>query len=179
MDDSSYTIAQAAEAARVGIETVRYYERRGLIAQPTQKHGAFRRYGGGHVARIRFIKRAQDLGFSLSEIGELLTLQDGAARTEVQRIAAARLAEIRSRLKDLRRMERTLAELLEHCRHGGSATCPIIDAIKHDETGRATDHALRSRLDAAAEPGRKRNAATATSRTGALRACKPAGGSSH
>jgi len=138
MDDSSFTIAKTAEAAHVGVETVRYYERRGLIAQPTQKRGAFRTYDRSHVARIRFIKRAQDLGFSLSEIEELLALQDGTARAEVRRIASARLAEIRQRIQDLERMERTLAALIERCRHGGRARCPIIEAIASDgRTGAA------------------------------------------
>ena len=68
--ETSLTIAKAAEAAAVGVETVRYYERRGLIPQPTQKVGAYRRYDSKHVARIRFIKRAQELGFTLEEIAE-------------------------------------------------------------------------------------------------------------
>lgn len=130
--DDSFTIARAAEAAAVGVETVRYYERRGLIPQPTQKLGAYRRYGRTHVARIRFIKRAQELGFSLKDVASLLALQDGTARAEVRRIAAARLAEIRQRIEDLERMERTLAELIERCRHGGRAKCPIIEAIASD-----------------------------------------------
>jgi MerR family mercuric resistance operon transcriptional regulator len=133
MDDLGVTIARAAEAASVGVETVRYYERRGLIPQPTQRLGSYRRYGRNHVARIRFIKRAQELGFSLEEIQTLLTLQDGTNRTKIQQIATVRLTEIRSRLGDLRRMERLLARLLEHCRDGKGAKCPIIEAIAGKE----------------------------------------------
>ncbi|MCC7079815.1 MAG: MerR family DNA-binding protein [Burkholderiales bacterium] len=129
MNATAFTIAKAAEAAAVGVETIRYYERRGLVAQPEHKPGGFRNYDRGHVARIRFIKRAQELGFSLHEIEGLLALEDGANRAEVRRIAAARLAEIRSRLKDLRRMEGALAKLVARCRHGAAAKCPIIEAI--------------------------------------------------
>jgi MerR family mercuric resistance operon transcriptional regulator len=133
MDEPGFTIARAAEAAAVGVETIRYYERRGLVPQPGHSRGGFRRYGRSHIARIRFIKRAQELGFSLHDIEGLLALQDGANRREVQCIAAARLAEIRSRLDDLRRMEHVLGGLLDRCRHGGGAQCPIIEAIAAGE----------------------------------------------
>ena len=129
MDEPAFTIARAARAAAVGVETVRYYERRGLVPQPERVSGAYRRYSRRHVDRIRFIKRAQELGFSLAEIESLLALEDGTRRAEVRRIAEARLAEIRARLADLRRMESALAHLLERCRHGGSAKCPIIEAL--------------------------------------------------
>ena len=129
MDQPGLTIARAAEAAAVGVETIRYYERRGLVPQPAHSRGGFRRYDRSHVARIRFIKRAQELGFSLHDIEGLLALQDGANRREVQRIASARLGEIRSRLDDLQRMEHALSALLERCRHGAGAKCPIIEAI--------------------------------------------------
>ena len=127
--ETPLTIAKAANAAAVGVETVRYYERRGLIPQPTQKVGAYRRYDRKHVARIRFIKRAQELGFTLDEIADLLTLEDGTDRRSIQKIAAQRLEEVRSRIADLRRIERTLAHLLDHCKAGATVRCPIIDAI--------------------------------------------------
>ena len=133
MDEPPLTIASAAVAAGVGVETIRYYERRGLVPQPARGVGTFRRYGRNHVARIRFIKRAQQLGFSLEEIEGLLALQDGTRRDAVRRITSARLAEIRSRLADLRRMEKVLAELLDDCRHGGPGRCPIIEAIAPSE----------------------------------------------
>src|SRR5688500_17708480 len=109
MDESTMTIAAVAQAADVGVETVRYYERRGLIAQPTRKVGAYRRYDNDHVARIRFIKRAQELGFSLEEIEDLLELQDATDRRTIQKIAARRLEQIRNRIASLKRMEKTLA----------------------------------------------------------------------
>jgi MerR family mercuric resistance operon transcriptional regulator len=131
--ETSLTIAKAANAAAVGVETVRYYERRGLIPQPTQKVGAYRRYDSKHVARIRFIKRAQELGFSLDEIADLLTLEDGTDRRSIQKIAGQRLEEVRSRIADLCRIERTLAHLLDHCKAGAIPVCPIIDAIARVE----------------------------------------------
>jgi Hg(II)-responsive transcriptional regulator len=135
VEDATLTIARAADAASVGVETIRYYERRGLIPQPTQKIGAYRAYDSKHVARIRFIKRAQELGFTLEEVESLLELEDGANRTKIQQIASARLEQIRDRLRALKRMERTLAHLLEHCHSRATMRCPIIAALAGSETG--------------------------------------------
>ena len=130
MQEASYTIGNVAEAAGVGIETVRYYERRGLVPQPGRGMSSYRRYGRGHVDRIRFIKRAQDLGFTLEEIASLLALEDGTDRRSIRRIAAARLEETRRRIADLRRIERALAHLLHECEtHIRAPRCPIIAAI--------------------------------------------------
>src|SRR5688572_23284863 len=109
MDDANLTIGDLAEAAGVGIETVRYYERRKLVSRPERRLGAYRKYGSSHVNRVRFIKRAQALGFSLEEIATLLQLEDGADRKSIRRIAAARLEETRRRTADLRRIVGTLA----------------------------------------------------------------------
>ena len=124
-----FTIAGLAREANVGVETVRFYERRGLIAQPKRTDGAYRRYGSDYVRRIRFVKRAQELGFTLDEIESLLRLEDGADRRSIQKIAAERLDQVRSRITDLRRIERTLKHLLDDCRKGGAPHCPIIGAI--------------------------------------------------
>ncbi len=130
MQNANHTIASLAQAAGVGVETVRYYERRGLIAQPARVAGAYRRYGGDHVHRIRFIRRAQELGFNLEEIETLLALEDGTDRRTIRRIAGARLSEIRQRLVDLKRMEQALAHLLHECEaHQKAHRCPIIAAI--------------------------------------------------
>jgi MerR family mercuric resistance operon transcriptional regulator len=130
MTDLSLTIAGAADAAQVGVETVRYYERRGLIEQPKQKVGAYRRYDSKHVARIRFIKRAQELGFTLEEIESLLKLQDGTDRRSIRTIAARRLEQIRSRIADLRSIEKALGHVLHECEaRAGTPHCPIIDAM--------------------------------------------------
>jgi len=130
MTQTDITIGDVAEAAGVGVETVRYYERRGLISQPARAMGGYRRYGGGHVHRIRFIKRAQDLGFTLEEIESLLKLEDGTDRRSIRRIASARLEETRRRIADLQRIERALSHLLHECEtHAKSPRCPIIAAI--------------------------------------------------
>jgi MerR family mercuric resistance operon transcriptional regulator len=130
MDDASMTIAAVADAADVGVETVRYYERRGLIAQPTRKVGAYRRYDDSHVARIRFIKRAQELGFTLEEVEDLLQLQDGTDRRTIRTVARKRLEQIKNRVADLRRMEKTLTHVLHECEtESGTPHCPIIEAI--------------------------------------------------
>ncbi len=136
MDQANLTIGNVAEAAGVGVETVRYYERRRLVSQPVRARGGYRRYSGDHVHRIRFIKRAQDLGFTLEEIDTLLALEDGTDRRAIRRIAGTRLAEIRRRIADLQRMERVLAHLLHDCeKHGKSPRCPIIAAIAEPGPG--------------------------------------------
>ena len=130
MPDAGLTIGDVADSVGVGVETIRYYERRGLVPQPGKAGGAYRRYGARHVDRIRFIKRAQALGFSLEEIQTLLALEDGTDRKSIRRIATARLEETRRRIADLRRIERVLAHLLHECEtHARSPRCPIIAAI--------------------------------------------------
>ena len=129
MPPQQTTIAGAAKAAGVGVETVRYYQRRGLLHEPARAGSGYRRYQAEHVDRIRFIKRAQALGFTLDEIETLLALEDGTDRRSMQRIARARLAEIRARLSDLRKLERTLAHLLQECEGERTPRCPIIGAI--------------------------------------------------
>ena len=124
--DRQMTIGALAAAAGVGVETVRYYQRRGLLAQPARKYGSVRRYGREEVARIGFIRRAQELGFTLEEIGTLLQLEDGTDRRSIRRIAAARLGQIRARIADLSRMEHALAHVLHDCEaHPGAPRCPI------------------------------------------------------
>lgn len=130
MPASEMTIGDVAEAAGVGVETIRYYERRGLVPQPGRATGAYRRYGAGHVNRVRFIKRAQTLGFSLEEVATLLELEDGTDRRSIRRIAGARLEETRRRIADLQRIEGVLAHLLHDCEaHAKAHRCPIIAAI--------------------------------------------------
>ncbi|HEX8957174.1 MAG TPA: MerR family DNA-binding protein [Burkholderiaceae bacterium] len=127
------TIGRLAKAAGVGIETVRYYQRLGLLpaGAPLQQGQAFRHYPIDAVERIRFVKRAQGLGFSLDEISQLLQLNDGADRTRVRELARSRLDNVREKILDLQRMEGALAHLLHECEHSGAAqACPIIEAFK-------------------------------------------------
>ena len=130
------TIGALAESADVGVETVRYYQRRGLLPQPARRFGSIRRYGPADAARLRFIRRAQELGFTLEEIGELLKLQDGTDRRAIRRIARARLAQVESRVSDLQRMGRALRHVIDDCEHApGAPRCPIIEAIDHGAPG--------------------------------------------
>lgn len=127
------TIGRLAKAAGVGIETVRYYQRLGLLpaATPAPQGQAFRHYPMDAVERIRFVKRAQGLGFSLDDIGHLLQLNDGTNRAKVRQLARSRLDLVREKILDLQRIEKALSHLLHECEHGGTAQpCPIIEAFK-------------------------------------------------
>jgi Hg(II)-responsive transcriptional regulator len=138
-EPKALTIGRLARAADVGVETIRYYQDRKLLPIP-QSTGAFRHYSVSLIERIRFIKQAQELGFSLEEIGELLQLEDGADRASIRRIAADRLLQIEAKLGDLRRMQRVLKGLLTECEHTkASLPCPIIGTIRAPSTPPAGD----------------------------------------
>jgi Hg(II)-responsive transcriptional regulator len=124
------TIGKLAKAAQVGIETIRYYQRLKLLSTPQPVHNAFRYYPADTVERIRFIKRAQGLGFSLDEVAALLRLNDGTDRRQIRQLAKARLENIRDKINDLTRMESILAGLVDECEHAAQANCcPIIAAF--------------------------------------------------
>ena len=126
------TIGTFAKAAGVSIETIRFYQRKGLLLEPNRPYGSIRRYGEADVARVKFVKSAQRLGFSLDEIGELLKLEDGTHCSEAAELAALRLSDVRARLADLTRMEVALSNLVsECCTHHGQVSCPLIDALRH------------------------------------------------
>jgi len=128
---AAMTIGGLAQAAGVGVETVRYYQRRGLLPQPASTRGAYRRYPPAAAARLRFIRRAQQLGFTLDEIASLLQLSDGTDRRSIRRITAARLAQLRARIADMQRMASTLEHVLHECEHADRAPrCPIIESIE-------------------------------------------------
>lgn len=125
----TFTIGKLAKAAGVSVETIRYYQQRSLLPVP-ESAGAYRHYPAALSDRIRFIKRAQELGFSLDEVAELLSLEDGSNRRTIRRIAGARLEEIRMRIADLNRMKKTLTHLIDECEHtGGDHPCPIIATL--------------------------------------------------
>lgn len=129
MAESTFTIGRLAKAAGVGVETVRYYQQRGLLVVPTAQ-GAFRHYPASAAERIRFIKRAQELGFTLEEIGELLALEEGGDRAAIRRIADDRLVQIETKLADLQRMRAALTELVDCCAHTDQdRPCPIIATL--------------------------------------------------
>lgn len=132
MDDTAqtFTIGAFAAAAGVNVETIRYYQRKGLVAEPARAGGGIRRYGSDDVARVQFVKSAQRIGFSLDEVGHLLKLEDGTHCREAAELAALRLADVRSRLADLKRMEAALARLVTECRSvRGKVSCPLIAAL--------------------------------------------------
>jgi Hg(II)-responsive transcriptional regulator len=127
------TIGQLAKAAQVGIETIRYYQRLKLLPTPQPVRNAFRYYPADTVLRIRFIKRAQGLGFSLDEVAALLRLNDGIDRRQIRQLANTRLTSIREKIDALTRIESILAGLVDECEHAGHVghanCCPIIAAF--------------------------------------------------
>lgn len=129
------TIGELAALAGVGVETVRFYQRKGLACEPPRLAGAIRRYGATDVGRLRFVKSAQRLGFSLEEVGELLRLEDGAHCRQASALAESKLTDIRRKLAELSRMEAALADLVKACHVGrGKVSCPLIAAF-HDPEG--------------------------------------------
>lgn len=127
---SGMTIGGLAKAADVNIETVRFYQRIGLVQAPEKPLRGVRRYADGDVARLRFIKRAQELGFVLAEIRNLLTLEDGQSCGAARALAAHKLEIVESRLADLARMRGALKELVARCDlRRGKVACPIIATL--------------------------------------------------
>lgn len=125
------TIGTFAKAADVNVETIRFYQRKGLLPEPKRPPGGIRRYGPADVARVRFVKAAQRLGFSLDEIGELLSLDDGTHCEEASGLAEHKLKDVREKLADLARMEAVLAELVCACRaRPGNVSCPLIASLQ-------------------------------------------------
>lgn len=124
------TIGGLAKAAGVHVETIRYYQRRGLLAAPERPYGGIRRYGTAEVARLSFVKTAQRLGFRLDEIAELLRLEDGTHCQEACTLAEHKLADVQEKIAGLRRIEQALAEQVQACHEReGSITCPLIASL--------------------------------------------------
>ncbi len=127
-------IGQLAKRGGVGIDTVRYYERNGLLAPRTRLASGYRRYSELELARLRFIRRAQALGFTLKEIKELLALSAQRDVGRVKRSAQAKLKDVKSRIAALERVRDGLATLIEACPgHGRAADCPILRALNDEE----------------------------------------------
>ena len=127
------TIGKLADAAGVNIETIRYYQRRGLLDEPPKPLGGHRRYAPELAKRVRFIKRAQALGFTLDEVGALLTLDAACACGETRALAVRKLGLIEQKMADLAAMRQALGGLVQQCDAGdGGANCPIIDVLALD-----------------------------------------------
>jgi len=132
-DNAALTIGALAGAAGVGVETIRFYQRRGLLREPPRPLGGIRRYQPADVSRLRFIKRSQALGFRLDEIIDLLRLADGTHCDEARTIADDKLGNVREKLAQLQRIERELAALVRACAVAGSeVSCPLIDTLLAD-----------------------------------------------
>ncbi len=120
-----------SQRAGCNIETVRYYERAGLMPDPERSEGGYRLYQEQHVRRLQFIRRCRELGFTIAEIRTLLDLVDRKDYTceEVRDISIAHVEEVRRKIEDLRRLERTMLGMIKECDGGAVPECPIIDAL--------------------------------------------------
>jgi MerR family transcriptional regulator, mercuric resistance operon regulatory protein len=124
-------IGALSKHTSTNIETIRYYERIGLLPAPTRSLGGYRLYGRGHLKRLNFVRRARALGFSIREVRMLLRLADERKRpcVEVRVVAEAHLKDVRAKIADLKKMEGVLRATVARCTAGGSAHCPVIDAL--------------------------------------------------
>jgi MerR family mercuric resistance operon transcriptional regulator len=129
-DQPRFSVGAFAAAAGVNVETIRFYQRKGLVPEPTRPYGQIRRYGDADVARVKFVKSAQRLGFSLEEIAGLLQLEDGTRCDAARVMAEEKLEDVRAKLRDLRRIESTLRRLVaDCCAAQGTITCPLIASL--------------------------------------------------
>ena len=135
-------IGELAQRAGVNVQTVRYYERRGLLPEPDRRPSGYREYDADTLARLHFIKRAQELGFTLAEIRELLALRldPHTPAAAVKARAEAKIADIDRKLLDLERIKYALVHLAGHCRGGRGpiGECPLLDALGHFDAERLT-----------------------------------------
>jgi MerR family mercuric resistance operon transcriptional regulator len=130
---AAMTISQLARSVGVGVETVRYYQRRGLLTDPRpQRTGVsgIRHYGPDEARRLRFIRSAQNAGFKLDEIAELLRLDSSGDRTRAREMARARIAELDARIAELEKARRSLAKLARECAASEKGPCPIIASFE-------------------------------------------------
>lgn len=128
------TIGVFAKAAGVNVETIRFYQRKGLLLEPDKPYGSIRRYGEVDVTRVRFVKSAQRLGFSLDEIAELLRLDDGTHCNEASHLAQHKLQDVREKMADLARMEAVLSALVGACHaRKGDVSCPLIASLQREQ----------------------------------------------
>lgn len=145
MAADTLTIGQVSRASGVHVETIRYYQSLGIAREPERPTGGFRRYGEADVARLRFTKRAQQLGFALDEIKTLLRPEDGHSCRETRLLAEKKLAVIEQRLSDLARMRRLLKRLIGECESGRRPrTCPIIATLARNDSTIVNQSALPS-----------------------------------
>ena len=139
MDGSEPRLAIGALSKRTGchVETIRYYERIGLLPVPARSASGYRRYSLDHLKRLTFIRRARDLGFTLDEVRRLLRLADKRERscTQVRDLAAAHLSDVQAKIKDLKVMEKVLKDMIARCADGTLPDCPLIEALFREPAG--------------------------------------------
>ncbi len=140
-----FAIGTLSKGTGCKVETIRYYERSGLLPAPARSPGGYRLYGTEHRKRLAFILRARALGFSMHEVRRLLDLADHHRQpcAQARRVAASHLEDVRARIADLRAMERVLKETVARCGQGTGPHCPLIDALYRD--GPATGAARRGK----------------------------------
>jgi Hg(II)-responsive transcriptional regulator len=129
----SLSIGKVSQLSGVKIETIRFYETKGLLQEPLRRESGYRQYQPDVLTRLRFIKKAQNLGFSLSEIKQLLMLElnPQTTRTEIKSIALGKILHIQNKIQDLQNMKKTLMKLTEQCSGKGKIEgCPILEAFK-------------------------------------------------
>lgn len=124
------TIGRLADSTGVHVETIRYYERIGMLAKPARSRGGYRHYAPEHVATLSFIRRGRELGFPLETIRDLLRLSEGGACCEKARaVTVAHREEVRRKIADLKRLDRALNNLIDECQPDRWPQCPILDAL--------------------------------------------------
>jgi MerR family mercuric resistance operon transcriptional regulator len=130
-------IGALSEQTGCKIETIRYYEKAGLLPVPARSPAGYRRYGSTHLKRLTFIRRARALGFSIEEVRRLLKLADEHKRpcAEVRVVAGVHLKDVQARIADLRAMERVLRETVTKCASSRSPDCPLIESLSREESG--------------------------------------------
>lgn len=135
-DERRLSIGEVARATGCQVETIRYYERAGLLVPPVRTEGGHRAYDAAAVKRLSFIRRMRELGFPLDDVRELLSLVDGGdyACADVHAMAHGRLGEVRRKINDLRRIEAVLLDMTARCEQGETPECPIVDALLGETT---------------------------------------------
>ncbi len=126
-----FTIGKLSSGTGANIETIRYYEKEGILPAPPRTEGGHRLYGEEHYKRLMFVRRSRELGFSLDEIRAMLDMVDGENLTcaEVKDVTVKHLEDIRKKIADLKKLEKTLKEIASQCKGNKTPNCPIIDAL--------------------------------------------------
>lgn len=153
---TTFTIGRLAAAAGVHVETVRYYQRRGLLAEPSRPLGGVRRYGEADLTRLQFIRQAQALGFSLDEVAGLLKAKGVGACEQTRQLTEHKLEDVRRKLEDLRQLESELAKLVSKCtRTGPDDCCPTLDRLEHGDEVERHGHPVPRQVSRKASQSRR------------------------